>query len=124
MPDRYGEDDDPVVDFDSRRRARESAEAVERAAQQRTRLGETRTAHAGLTAQQADAIRAHRQTVTTQAERRRNAIRIANCQLCDPAGYRGNQVCDHIDHTETNQRGLAKCREVLAHIAAKKGQQP
>lgn len=123
MPDRYG-DEDQVVDFDSRRRARESAEAVERARQQRERLGETRTAHAGLTAQQADAVRAHRQTVTTQAEKRRNAIRIANCQLCGDDGYRGNQVCDHIDHTETNQRGLAECRAVLAQIAAKKGQQP
>ena len=49
---------------------------------------------------------------------------IANCTLCDTDGYRNLVVCDHIDHTETNQRGLAKCREVLAHIAAKKGQQP
>jgi len=121
MPDRYG-DEDQVGDFDSRRRARESAEAVERARQQRERLGETRTAHAGLTSQQADAVRAHRHTVTTQAEKRRNQIRIANCQLCDTDGYTPNGVvCDHIDHTETNQRGLAKCRAVLAQIAAEKG---
>ena len=37
-------------------------------------------------------------------------------------GYTPNGVvCDHIDHTETNQRGLAECRAVLAQIAAEKG---
>lgn len=120
MPDRYG-DQDQVVDFDSHRRAREAEAIRERARQQRERLGETRTAHAGLTAQQADAVRAHRQTVTTQAEKRRKEFRIANCGLCDDDGYRGPVVCDHVDRAETTQRGLAKCHEVLAQIAAKKG---
>lgn len=124
MHDRYGEEGEPVVDFDSRRQARANAEAVARAAQQRTRLTETRTVHAPLTNDQAAAARRHQRTVTTQAEQRRNAFRIANCTLCNDEGYRGNQVCDHIDHTETNQRGLAKCREVLAQIAAEKGQKP
>ncbi|MCX8559797.1 hypothetical protein OS122_02640 [Mycolicibacterium mucogenicum] len=121
MPDRYGEDDETVLDFDSRRKARETAAAIERAAQQRDRLAQTRTVHAPMTNDQAAAARQHQRTVTAQAEKRRNEFRIANCGLCDPDGYRGNQVCDHIDHTETNQRGLAQCRAVLDQIAAKKG---
>lgn len=121
MPDRYGEDDDPVLDLDSRRNARQNAAAVEAAQRQRERLAETRAVHASMTNDQADAARQHQRTVTSQAEKRRNAFRIANCRLCDDEGYRGNQVCDHIDHTDTNQRGLAKCREVLAQIAAEKG---
>ncbi|KIU17899.1 hypothetical protein [Mycolicibacterium llatzerense] len=121
MPDRYGEDDDPVLDFDSHRRARDTAAAREAAQRQRERLGETRAVHAPMTNDQANAARQHQRTVTEQAEKRRNASRIANCPLCNNEGYRGNQVCDHIDHTETNTRGMAKCHEVLAQIAAKKG---
>lgn len=42
------------------------------------------------------------------------AAAIADCQLCDPDGYRGTQVCDHIDRTDTNARGSAACRAELA----------
>lgn len=121
MPDRYGENDDPVLDFDSHRRARQNAAAREAAQRQRERLAETRTVHAPMTNDQASAARQHQRTVTEQAEKRRKESRIAECTLCGPDGYRGNQVCDHIDHTETNTRGMAKCHEVLAQIAAKKG---
>lgn len=121
MPDRYGEDDEPVLDFDSRRKARENAAAAEAARQQRERLGETRTVHAPMTNDQAAIARQHRHTVTEQAEKRRKETRIANCGLCDDDGYRGPVVCDHVDRAETTQRGLAKCHEVLAQIAAKKG---
>jgi predicted ArsR family transcriptional regulator len=37
----------------------------------------------------------------------------ANCELCDNEGYRGTQVCDHIDRTETHAHGIAACRAVL-----------
>ena len=68
MPDRYGEDDQPVVDFDSRRQAREAAAAVERAEQQRQRLAETRTVHAPLSGDQSKSARTHRNDVTSRAE--------------------------------------------------------
>ncbi|OBK04044.1 hypothetical protein A5637_13260 [Mycolicibacterium fortuitum] len=38
---------------------------------------------------------------------------IDNCTLCDSDGYRGTQVCDHIDRTVTNARGSAACRAAL-----------
>ena len=121
MPDRYGEDDEPVVDFDSHRRARQNAAVVQAAQQQRERLAETRSVHAPMTNDQAAAARQHQRTVTSQAEQRRNASRIANCPLCDDEGYRGSTICDHVDRADITARGLAKCREVLARIAAKKG---
>jgi hypothetical protein len=117
MPDRFGEppDDDPrpVVDFDSRRQARQDAAAAERAAQQRARLAETRAVHAPLNRHQADAARAHRTTAATHAETHRNALRIANCGLCDADGYRGAIVCDHIDRSAVVARGMAKVRAAL-----------
>ena len=41
------------------------------------------------------------------------AAAIADCRLCDPDGYRGTQVCDHIDHTAAAKRGSAACRAAL-----------
>ena len=41
------------------------------------------------------------------------AMAIANCPMCDDDGYRGVQVCDHIDHAETARRGMEKVRAVL-----------
>ena len=114
MPDRYGEDAEPVADFDSRRRAREAQAATERARQQRERLTETRTVHASLSSDQADATRTHRRAVTDRAAVQRNRIRISNCQLCDEDGYTpGNVVCDHIDHRPAAKRGMAAIRAAM-----------
>lgn len=113
MPDRYGDGDDPVVDFDSRRQARESAAAVEAANQRRQRLDESRAVHAPLSRGQSDLARQHRNDVTTRADSHRNALRIVNCGLCDDDGYRGSRVCDHIDHEPAAKRGMAKVREML-----------
>lgn len=120
--------DEPVVDFDSRRRARENAAAADRARQQRERLNETRTAHAPLTREQSNAVGAHRRTVTTQADARRNALRIANCQLCDADGYTPNRtICDHIDHRPAAVRGMAAVRAAMGwtddHETNRKGVQ-
>jgi hypothetical protein len=46
------------------------------------------------------------------------ATLIAECTLCDPDGYRGSTVCDHIDHTEAAKRGMELVR---AEIAKTKG---
>lgn len=120
MPDRFGDphaghDDEPlpVVDFDSRRRARENAAAAERANQQRARMAETRTVHAPLNRDQSQAARAHRQDTAARAETHRNALRIANCTLCDDDGYRGAIVCDHVDRSDIIARGMAKVRAAL-----------
>ena len=114
MPDRYGDNDDkPVVDFDSRRQAREAAAAAEAARQQRARLSESRAVHAPLDRGQSDMARQHRTAVTSQAEAVRNAMRIVNCPLCDENGYRGALVCDHIDRTKTRQRGMAAIRKAM-----------
>ena len=120
MPDRYGEDD-PVVDFDSRRQARDTAAAVEAARWQRERLAQSRAVHAPLTPDQSAAARQHRNTVTTQAEAARNAMRIVNCPLCDDNGYRGSTVCDHIDHTPAAKRGMARIREVMGWTDKERG---
>ena len=113
MPDRYGDEPDPVVDLDSRRHSREAAAAVERARQRRARLAETRAVHAPLTRDQAHSARAHRNAAAAQAETRRNTLRIANCALCDEQGYRGATICDHIDHRPAYRRGMDLVREVL-----------
>lgn len=114
MPDRFGENDEPVADFDSRRRARAAEAAVERARQQRERLSETRAVHAPLTSEQSNATRTHQRQVTTSAEKRRNEFRIANCHLCDDDGYTpGLVVCDHIDHKPAAARGMARLREAM-----------
>lgn len=112
MPDRFG-DDESVVDFDSRRQARETAAAVENARQQRQRLNETRAVHAPLTPDQSADGRRHRHTITDQAEARRNQIRIANCRLCNDDGYRGATVCDHIDRSSIAARGMARVRAAM-----------
>lgn len=49
------------------------------------------------------------------AEQRRRhhenrAQAITDCGLCDTDGYRGTQVCDHQDHTESAARGIAAIR--------------
>jgi hypothetical protein len=44
---------------------------------------------------------------------------IAACGLCDAEGYRGNRVCDHVDHFAANSAGRAEARRVLAEIAAR-----
>lgn len=122
MPDRYGEPDDdpivdldaPVADFDSRRRARESAAARQRAEEQRGRLAESRAVHAPMTRAQSEDARAHRIAVTEQVERRRSRLRIADCDLCDDDGYTpGLVICDHRDHRPAAARGMAHLRDVM-----------
>ncbi|OMC46873.1 hypothetical protein A5742_25405 [Mycolicibacterium fortuitum] len=41
------------------------------------------------------------------------AAAIAACTLCDQDGYRGTQVCDHVDRTAAAERGSAACRAAL-----------
>lgn len=113
MPDRYGEHDDPIVDLDSRRQARENQAAAEAARVQRERLADSRATHAPLNATQSDELRRHRGSVTSRAENTRSALRIANCQLCNDDGYRGATPCDHIDRSATVRRGMAKVRAAL-----------
>ena len=45
---------------------------------------------------------------------------ITACDLCDPDGYvcGSNRVCDHIDHSETNARGMRLVRESLRKEAS------
>lgn len=43
---------------------------------------------------------------------------IAACALCDPDGYRGSTICDHVDHREAARRGMELVR---AEIAKAKG---
>ena len=38
---------------------------------------------------------------------------ISGCGLCNADGYRGGQVCDHVDHTETARRGMAMVRAAM-----------
>lgn len=112
--DRCGDEPPAVVDFDSRRRVREAQTAIKRAREQRERIAETRTVHAPVSGEQADAIRSHRRTVTDRAEGMRNKIRINNCQLCDEDGYTpGHVVCDHRDHRPAAQRGMAAIRAAM-----------
>lgn len=112
--DRYGDETPAVVDFDSRRRVREAETAIKRAREQRERLAETRTVHAPMSSDQADASRRHRRTVTDRAEGQRNKIRINNCQLCDEDGYTpGHVVCDHRDHRPAARRGMAALRAAM-----------
>ncbi|WP_301121092.1 hypothetical protein [Mycolicibacterium fortuitum] len=48
-----------------------------------------------------------------QQARANRATAIQACTLCDPDGYRGTQVCDHTDRTETHRRGIELVREAL-----------
>ena len=57
-----------------------------------------------------------------QERARTVAWAVVNCTLCDDEGYRGGAVCDHVDRTETNRRGIARCRAILAEVQARKGQ--
>lgn len=111
---RSAPDPAPVADFDSRRRARETTAATERAKQQRARMAETQAVHAPLSRDQAQATREHRQNTVTRAEAHRNTLRITNCQLCDTDGYRGATICDHIDHSPAARRGMALIRQALS----------
>ena len=113
MPDRYGEHDEPIVDLDSRRQARENQAAIERAQAQRERLADSRATHAPLSATQSDELRRHRGSVTNRAENARNALRIANCTLCNDDGYRGSIICDHVDHRPAYDRGMTNLRETM-----------
>lgn len=114
MPDRYGDESASVADFDSRRRAREAEAAIKRAREQRERLEDTRTVHAPMSSEQADAGRRHRRAVTDRAEDQRNKLRIANCQMCDEDGYTpGHVVCDHRDHRPAAKRGMAAVRAAM-----------
>lgn len=45
-----------------------------------------------------------------ETERAQRLQAITNCALCDQDGYRGTTVCDHQDHTESAQRGIAAIR--------------
>jgi len=38
---------------------------------------------------------------------------VADCDLCDDDGYRGNRTCDHIDHTQAALRGMAMIRAAM-----------
>ncbi|TPW93675.1 hypothetical protein [Mycolicibacterium fortuitum] len=112
--DRCADEPPAVVDFDSRRRVREAQTAIQRARERRERIAETRTVHAPMSGDQADAIRTHRRTVTDRAEGMRNKIRINNCQLCDEDGYAPRHVvCDHRDHRPAAQRGMAAIRAAM-----------
>lgn len=124
MPDRYGDDDRDgrdgrggdvasVADFDSRRRARESAAAAESARVQRERLSESRAVHAPLSSVQSVEARGFQRSVTERADTRRRELRIANCGLCDDDGYRGSIICDHRDHQLVYARGMARLREAM-----------
>ncbi len=114
MPERHDEPTPAVTDFDSRRRAREAETAIQRAREQRERLAESRTVHAPLSTDQAEATRRHRRAVTDRADIQRNKLRIANCKLCDADGYTpGHVVCDHRDHRPAAQRGMAAIRAAM-----------
>lgn len=114
MSDRHGDGASAVADFDSRRRARQAQTAIQRAREQRERLDDTRTVHAPMSREQADASRRHRRAVTDRAEGQRNKLRIANCKLCDADGYTpGHVVCDHRDHRPAAQRGMAAIRAAM-----------
>lgn len=128
MPDRYGDGDEPpvvfdhlpaegpaVVDFDSRRRAREVEEAARRARAQRERLADTMAARAPLDRHQAARASQHRRQVTDQAEKQRKAMRILNCQLCDGEGYVPGTatVCDHVDRRSARARGMDTVRAIM-----------
>lgn len=48
-----------------------------------------------------------------RADPRAKALAIVNCELCDDDGYRGTQVCDHVDHREAAKRGMAMVRKTM-----------
>lgn len=126
MPDRYGDPDEPdederpiivdqtVVDFESRRLDREAIANQQRESARLQKLAESRRTHAPLGRDQAEAIRKHRQAVTTTADQRRREQWIANCRLCDADGYReSGALCDHIDRSATHARGIALVRQTM-----------
>lgn len=42
------------------------------------------------------------------------AEEVAHCELCDDDGYRNGVPCDHVDRSETAERGMAKVRAAMA----------
>jgi hypothetical protein len=56
---------------------------------------------------------AEREAELAQAAEARDQA-IADCTLCNDDGYQGAVVCDHIDRTQTAQRGRALVRAVMA----------
>ncbi|MEY1677269.1 hypothetical protein AB4Z55_24145 [Gordonia sp. ABKF26] len=73
---------------------------------------------AWLADQSRRAAAARSEAARTAAELR--AAEIANCDLCDSNGYRGNRVCDHDPETAARAaRGMALVREQLAASASK-----
>ncbi|AOT25815.1 hypothetical protein SEA_TORTELLINI_70 [Mycobacterium phage Tortellini] len=73
------------------------------------------TWQAGLTAEQREAeqARARAEAAERAAAASARAMAIVNCELCDDDGYRDGRVCDHVDHSETNARGIAMVRAAL-----------
>lgn len=45
---------------------------------------------------------------------------VAHCVLCDDDGYRGGQVCDHIDHQAAAKRGMDMIRAALEEAKQRK----
>lgn len=43
----------------------------------------------------------------------RDPAEISACDLCDDDGYRGSQICHHIDHAAAARRGIAACQAAL-----------
>ncbi|MEU9805049.1 hypothetical protein [Mycobacterium sp. NPDC050853] len=76
--------------------ARRSREDIERANREQQR--------AQREAEQQDALEAKLATIVV-------------CELCDEDGYRGGQVCDHVDRTQTAAKGAAMARAALAKAA-------
>jgi len=50
----------------------------------------------------------------TEPDPQARALAIAHCHLCDDDGYRNGAIpCDHIDRTQTAQRGIAAVRAAM-----------
>lgn len=45
---------------------------------------------------------------------------IAACPRCNDEGYRGQRICDHLDHYESTASGRAAVRAELDRIAARR----
>ena len=44
------------------------------------------------------------------------AMQTVDCVLCDDHGYRGGQVCDHVDRTVSAARGIALVRQTMGWV--------
>ncbi|SIC55651.1 Uncharacterised protein [Mycobacteroides abscessus subsp. abscessus] len=49
-----------------------------------------------------------------QAAHEAKIAAVVLCELCDDDGYRGTQVCDHVDRVTTAAKGAARARAALA----------